>query len=157
MSGGDQMVQPSSVNPSATEVEYAHLNLRLLKLERRLARERSARLEAEAIAERGLRELYNKQKQLSLLESVATKANQSTSIDETLRFAVVEVCRHTGWLLGQAHKLAGSGPRRRLSAPIRHANDAEKIDEFITATQDMEFFPDIGLPGRVLSSGRAAW
>jgi diguanylate cyclase (GGDEF)-like protein len=155
--GGDQMATLSEVVSPAVEVANSELNLRLLRLERRLARERSARLEAEAIAERGLRELYNKQQQLSLLETIATKANQSTSIDETLRFALIEVCRHTGWLLGHVHKLAGSGPRRLVSTPIWHANDAEKIDEFITDTLCREFLPDVGLPGRVLSSGRAAW
>lgn len=38
--------------------------LQILRIERRLQRERAARLEAEAVAERGLRELYEKQQQL---------------------------------------------------------------------------------------------
>src|ERR1700692_4059495 len=144
------------VSPAA-EVANSEYNIRLLKLERRLARERSARIEAEAIAERGLRELYDKQQQLSLLETIGTKANQSTSVDEMLRFAVGEVCRHTGWLLGRVHKLARSGQRCLVPTPIWYPDDAEKLDEFMQATQSMEFLPDVGLPGRVLSSGRAAW
>lgn len=45
------------------------------RLGRRLNRERTARLEAETIAEKGLRELYDNQQQLRLLERIATAAN----------------------------------------------------------------------------------
>ena len=47
-----------------TEAEFA-------RLERRLKRETSARLEAEAIAERGLRHLYQRQAKIELLEAIA--------------------------------------------------------------------------------------
>jgi hypothetical protein len=40
---------------------FDQLNLRILKLENRLQRERVARLKAEEIAEKGLRDLYEKQ------------------------------------------------------------------------------------------------
>jgi hypothetical protein len=68
-------------------------HLRVGKLERRLQRERSARMEAEAIAERGLRELYENQQKLMLLGAIATKANKGATVDDTLRFAVIEICK----------------------------------------------------------------
>jgi len=59
------------LTPSVSEIEGAFLMTRprqpqdeIARLERRLARERRARLEAEAIAERGMRELYEKQRQI---------------------------------------------------------------------------------------------
>ena len=70
------------------------------RLKRRLERERRSRLEAETIAERGLRELYEKQRQLQLLEAIAVAANESSSVRDALGFALAEVCRYTGWPLG---------------------------------------------------------
>ncbi len=50
------------------------------RLERRLARERAARKEAEAISEHATRALYEQQQRLVLLRTVATAANEATVI-----------------------------------------------------------------------------
>lgn len=59
------------LTPSVSEIEGAFLVSQprqrqdeISRLEKRLARERKARVEAEAIAERGMRELYEKQRQI---------------------------------------------------------------------------------------------
>src|ERR1044071_10524060 len=93
----------------------------LWRLERRLLRERNSRLEAEAIAERGLRDLYEKQQQLQLLERVATEANQNSSITEVLQLAVTEICRYTGWPFGHVYltELHEGAPRQIGRAPCR--------------------------------------
>jgi PAS domain-containing protein len=44
--------------------------------------------------------LSEKHKQLQLLIDIATKANQATSIEEAMQFAVDRVCEFTGWPLG---------------------------------------------------------
>lgn len=72
-----------------------HGNSELSRLRRRLDRERNARLEAEQIAEHGMRELYLKQRQLQLLEAIAVKANQSSNLTEVLQFAIQQVCQFT--------------------------------------------------------------
>src|SRR5205814_2346639 len=59
----------------------------LARLERRLARERSARLEAEAIAERGLRDLYAKQRQIELLQGITVAANEAVNAEQAIRTA----------------------------------------------------------------------
>ena len=80
------------------------LNLRLLKAQNCFQRERTARLEAELIAEKGLSELYEKQRQLELLGTVATQANQSHSVEEILRFTLGAICQHTGWGFGHVFR-----------------------------------------------------
>ncbi len=72
------------------------------KLQRRLERERQARLDAEAIAESGLRDLYERKRQLKLLESIATTANQNSSVKEVLAFATARICEFTTWEFGVA-------------------------------------------------------
>jgi hypothetical protein len=86
-------------------------------LRRRLERERDARSEAEAIAEKGLRELYENQQQLLLLERIATEANRTNSVEDVLRFTVAEICQFTGWEVGHSYLTAGSGRSCSTSYP----------------------------------------
>ncbi|MDW3687645.1 EAL domain-containing protein [Cupriavidus sp. CV2] len=131
------------------------------KLRRRLERERCARVEAEAIAEKGLRELYEKQEQLQLLEAVAGAANQAISVADALQFAVRKVCCYTGWQLGHAYltDLACVQPRL-LSTSIWHGVDGDggqRFHEFYQYTAAVEFRAGVGLPGRVLAASAPAW
>ena len=73
------------------------------KLKRRAERDRRARLESEAIAERGLRDLYEKKVQIELLGAIAVAANESTCVEDALRFALAKICQTTGWTLGHAY------------------------------------------------------
>ncbi len=128
------------------------------KLRRRLQREHQARLEAEQIAEHGLRELYEKQLQLQLLESIADAANGAATVADGLSFTVSSVCQYTGWQIGHAY-LTGhvEGEARLRSAAIWHYADEQRFHHFRQVTEAMEFPPGFGLPGRVLSSGTPAW
>jgi hypothetical protein len=58
------------------------------RLERRLQRERRARLDAEAIAEAGMRQLFIKKKELELLRAIATAANEARSLEEAVQHAI---------------------------------------------------------------------
>lgn len=135
----------------------ADFNLRILKLERRLERERLARLQAEMIAEKGLSDLYEKQRQLGLLQDIAAKANQSSSVDDTFRFALEAICRHTDCSFGNVYMVSEDGPRRLLPTPICYAGDSALVDAFIEDTRATKFNSGIGIPGRVLESGKAVW
>src|SRR5947208_13818914 len=44
-----------------------------------------------------------------------------------------------------------------VSAGIWHLEDAEALELFRTATEQTRLNGDVGLPGRILSSGRPAW
>jgi diguanylate cyclase (GGDEF)-like protein len=133
------------------------LKLRLLKLENRLQHERVARLKAEEIAEKGLSDLYEKQRQLALLETIATAANQSGSIDETMRFALNAICQHTGWGLGNVYLLSTTIPDYLTPAGVWHATDRAHLDAFISLTLETGFVIGDGLPGRVYQSAKPAW
>ncbi|MDH4554621.1 EAL domain-containing protein [Pseudomonas sp. BN417] len=128
------------------------------KLRRRLQRERQARLEAELIAERGLRELYEKQQQLQLLESIADAANGAASVADGLSFTVRSICQFTGWRIGHAYLTVNvEGEPRLRSTAIWHSADEAPFTDFRQVTEVMEFRPGIGLPGRVLASAAPAW
>lgn len=136
---------------------FDQFNLRILKLENRLQRERVARLKAEEIAEKGLRDLYEKQQQLALLETIATAANQSNSIDDTMRFALDAICQHTGWGFGNVYLPSATIPDYLVPAGVWHAANPAHLDAFISLTLETDFAIGEGLPGRVYQSGKPVW
>ena len=54
------------------------------RLARQLARERAARQEAEAIAERSTRDLYEQQQRLILLQAMVVAANEAAHVEEAV-------------------------------------------------------------------------
>ena len=78
-----------------TQKDNDAYNAQIAALEKRLEREKKARRSAETIAEEGLRELYNKNDQLKLLNAVARCITESDSSDHILK----EVCSLLGTYL----------------------------------------------------------
>jgi signal transduction histidine kinase/CheY-like chemotaxis protein/HPt (histidine-containing phosphotransfer) domain-containing protein len=123
----------------------------------RSERDRRARLEAEAIAERGLRELYEKKVQIELLGNIAVAASESICAEDALRFALARICQTTGWTLGHAYYVHSVAEGKRLvSTGIWIGSGTECTRAFQIASDATEFDSGIGLPGRVLSSGKPA-
>jgi two-component system, sensor histidine kinase and response regulator len=136
---------------SATE----HFADEIRKLQQRAERERKARLTAESIAESGLLELYQKKQQIELLGTIAVAANEATRIEDILQIALDKICQNTGWPLGHAYFVESvAGSRHLHSAGIWHGVEAECMRAFQRASEAATFDPDVGLPGRVFSSGK---
>jgi signal transduction histidine kinase len=128
------------------------------RLEARLARERKARAEAEEIAERTLRDLYRRQRDLELMEAVAAASNVAPAVEEAMQVAIDRICAHTGWPVG--HVLA---PRRSgtdvelVSTRIWHLDDPRRFQAFRQISEEMTLPSGVGLPGRIFESGLPAW
>jgi diguanylate cyclase (GGDEF)-like protein len=75
----------------------------MARLERKFARERMARLEAEAIAEKGLRDLYASRQQLALLQRITEAAGSAGDVRTAFAFAIEQICVQLGWDFGIAH------------------------------------------------------
>jgi len=135
---------------------HAPTDARLAVIERRLRRERLARREVEEIAERTTRALYDKQQELVLLEAVVSVSNESSTVEDALQGAVDAVCAHTNWPVGHAYvRDPSSGDLvPRMSRHFEHSN---QFAAFRRATEQTTFSEGIGLPGRVLATGKAAW
>ena len=136
--------------PSAPDPEIA-------RLQRRLRRETAARLEAEAIAERGLRDLFQRQQEISLLERIAVAANEAASVDDAMRHALDAVCRYTGWPLGHLLLVRDGASIDLLdSTGVWHDESNGRYEALRTLTETTDL-SDIGLPGQVLRSALPAW
>ena len=127
-------------------------------LARRLERERRIRHEAEDIAERGLRDLYRKQRDLEVLFTITIMANQSDSVSEVLASALKYICHFIGWPAAHAYIIGGEGAGRRMRPTgIWYHGPGLDISELRSATAELVFAPGVGLPGQVWESGAPVW
>jgi PAS domain S-box-containing protein len=89
-----------------------------------------------------------------LLQAVAVAAARSTDLVGMLQALLKEVCVATGWPLGHALERDGDA---LVSSRVWHLEDAARFAAFRAATEAHRFERGIGLPGRVLASGRPHW
>jgi diguanylate cyclase (GGDEF)-like protein len=147
---------PTPPPPPTPEAEVA-------RLERRLRREVAARHEAEAIAERGLRDLFQRQQEIALLESIAVAANQAVTVADAMAHALEAVCRYANWPLGHLWLLAErQGAAVFDSTPIwfdssTRAGAASQFGALRALTEAAVFGQGTGLPNRVVDSGAPVW
>jgi diguanylate cyclase (GGDEF)-like protein len=128
------------------------------RLKNRLARERRARLEAETIAETGLRALYEKQLEMELLERVAGAANQTSSIPEALQVALDQLGAYTGWPLGFAYVAEDDVSHRRMvRLAVRHVSRPGVFERFYGDDAQSSYEWGVGLPGRVAAARAPVW
>ena len=125
----------------------------LARLEKRLARERRARAEAETISERTTRQLYDHQQRLQLLTNVANAANEASSIGPAVDTCLELVRAHGGWTLGHAWLLPGA----KLVSAGCWSGDVTRFEEIVEATKELSFASGEGLPGRVLAQQGTVW
>ena len=103
------------------------------RLEHRLEQEKRARVEAEALGELGMRELYERQQILGLLEAIATASNGDQPLEGTLRFALSRICEFMGWAVGHVYWVARDQDRL-YSSGIWHGMEGEPREDFRRAT-----------------------
>ncbi len=140
----------------AKAADPAHRAETVVQLRRQLDRERKARIEAEAIAERGLRELYESQVRLALLQRITDYANQSNDFASVLDLALKEICSHLGWDFGNSYIITED--RSAVTAcDTWYAANPDRLFDFVEASRGMRFLPGEGLPGRVLRDEHPHW
>lgn len=127
------------------------------RLTKRLERERKARAEAEAIAENGLRTLYEKQRDIELLQEIASAANQAYSLNDVLQYTLTLVCKHIGWPIGHVYVSDPANLDQLISTGIWHFSAPHQYEPFRRITEAMHLRRGTGLPGTVMLSKQPAW
>lgn len=127
----------------------------IARLQRRLQRERRMRLESEQMAGRTKAALSDRQRELELLEAVATASNEATSLQQALQVAIDRLCAQARWPVGHAYIVSGS--QRLVSSKVWHLDDPVRFDRFRRVSEEQTFVSGEGLPGRVVATARPAW
>ena len=129
---------------------------RVERLERRLDRERRARREAETIAERSARELYARQRELTLLAAVAAAANRAQSLEDAIGFTLEQLCRHLGWAAALAWLFDDQANELRC-APVHYIADMSRTAPLLECSRQLRYATGVGLPGQVLDQAQPIW
>ncbi len=134
------------------------LQAEVARLGRRLERERRARQEAEALAEKGTRELYERQCELELLNTLADAANGAATINDAIQVTLSALCNYTGWPVGHAYFVSDADDVL-VPSGIWHLDPAKPhvFDEFRAVTEATTFMRGIGLPGTVFENAAPVW
>jgi hypothetical protein len=101
--------------------------------------------------------LSEETKYLQLMEKVAVASNEASHVDEAVQICLDEVCALTGWPVGHVYYRSDGDEGVLISAKIWHLDKPRKFKPFKQVSENTRFAPGIGLPGRVLVSGKPAW
>jgi signal transduction histidine kinase len=126
------------------------------RLEKRLARERKARREAELITEGAARDSYDREQALALLADVARAANEAQDLEPALEAALRRICGYTGWPVGHAWLFdEDAGLLRPSSVWVVH--DVVRSEPFRIATEGSVMGLGDGVAGTVAGSATPWW
>jgi len=94
---------------------------------------------------------------VNLLRKTAVDANKATNFDDALHTCLAVINNHTGWPVGHVYLLSDEDDTMLVPSGIWHLDDPMRFTNFVDATKKTTFVRGIGLPGRVLQSGKPAW
>ena len=94
---------------------------------------------------------------VELVKRVATRANETDSVEEALQTAVVEICSYLGWPAGHALLVAPGSTGYLDSTGIWHLRDPERFAEFAEVTKGIRFTSGTGLPGETFAAREPIW
>lgn len=107
--------------------------------------------------ERTTQALHRQMSFKELLQSVAVAANEATSIEAALQFALDRICTHTGWPVGHVYFYTPGSAKELISSSLWHIERDERFAALCDATQSTRLYSGMGVPGRVVKSGKPAW
>jgi hypothetical protein len=92
-----------------------------------------------------------------LLEKIGAFANSAPNLPEAVQYCLDQVCAYARWPVGHAYVLSDDQSGALISTGLWHVDDHERYAAFQRVSQTARFAPGVGLPGRVLSSGKPSW
>lgn len=91
---------------------------------------------------------------IRLLEAVAVAANEAATSRRAMKDSLKLVCEFMNWPVGHVYTVDGV---RLLPSDLWHLSDPERFAAFREVTSRTHLTSGLGLPGRVLATGRPAW
>ena len=101
--------------------------------------------------------LLIKNEHLYLLRAVAEEANLAIDVVKALEAILEKICAHTGWPVGHAYLPDEQDTTLLIPSKIWYLSRPLEFQIFKDVTEETSFPNGIGLPGRVMKSGKPAW
>jgi len=90
-----------------------------------------------------------------LMLELSDLAGRDKSFDEALVATLDAICELAEWPVGHAFLVSEDG--RSLKSALWSSKARSKATALVKATREIDFKPGLGLPGRVLESGKPLW
>ncbi len=103
------------------------------------------------------RMLVKKNTYLRLLQVTAVAANESADIKDAFLPVLAQICNYTGWEIGHAYAISENNPDLLKPTEVWSLEDEKPFRDFCSITKKTDFARGVGLPGRVLASGKPHW
>ncbi|MDH5763509.1 MAG: GAF domain-containing sensor histidine kinase [Nitrospinota bacterium] len=94
---------------------------------------------------------------VQLHKDTAVASNETRNVADTFQYCLRRICEHTGWPVGHLYRVNKKSNPPLVSSTIWHLDDLNQFETFREISEATAFDPGIGLPGRVLASGKPAW
>lgn len=92
-----------------------------------------------------------------MMFEIAAMAAEANSLDDALERALTAICTITGWPVGHAFLASETDDETLISTSIWVELNEGAGARIRSATEQMDFAPGVGLPGRILQSGEPLW
>ena len=99
--------------------------------------------------------LHKEARFIRLLQEVAVAANEASSVEEAMRTCLGKICTFTSFSLGHVYLLDSKGIL--IPTDLWFFDHFKKYETFMKVTESTTFVKGVGLPGRVLKSGKPEW
>lgn len=93
----------------------------------------------------------------TLFQEISRTTNDSLTVEDAMQISIDLICQETGWPVGHLYLRAEDPSPILIPTPIWHLEDPERFEAFRAITEQTDFQPGVGLPGRVLVSGKPEW
>ena len=99
--------------------------------------------------------LHIKTKFIQLSEEITITANEASTADEAIQICLEKVCNYMKWPVG--HVYITDSNETLIPSKIWYLKDTLHFKVFREVTEETSFVSGVGLPGRVMATGKPAW
>ena len=93
----------------------------------------------------------------SLFQQIAKTTNEPSTVEEVMQVSMDLICRKIGWPIGHLYLISEGTGDELISTSVWHLEHAERYQTFRHITEQTNFQVGVGLPGRVLATGKPNW
>jgi signal transduction histidine kinase len=101
--------------------------------------------------------IKEKSKLIQLHKDIAVYSNENQPLEKALHKGLKRICEETGWPVGHIYFTAEDSSDGMIPSVIWHLEDQARFETFRNVTENSPLAPGVGLPGRVMASGKPAW
>jgi signal transduction histidine kinase/CheY-like chemotaxis protein/HAMP domain-containing protein len=99
--------------------------------------------------------LHNEAMLVRLLQEISVTSSEASTVEEAMRACLGNVCAFTGFSVGHVYLL--DSEENMVPSGIWYFDQPEKYEKFKEISEATMLKKGVGLPGRVLASGKPVW